>query len=310
MTKLRMINGISAPIPSALNLTLFTVAASSAIALLWTASHVGAWYWVLLSAVAFSYVNNTIFSLLHEATHGTLHADQRLNDVFGRLAAAFFPTTFTLQRRFHLNHHRNNRSEVERFDYIQPGENKVVKYLQWYSVLTGVYWSGAPLACVLYFFCPWVFKLPILRQESTLVQQTSSDAYLSMMDDAPALTVRLEVLLTVGIQLGLFYALDLSFWGWAACYACFAFNWSSLQYADHAWSPLDVREGAWNLEVNPVIRAIFLNYHYHLAHHQHPGVPWNHLEKFIEPDAPRPSFLKIYLRMWLGPKPLPEPVAE
>ena len=31
-------------------------------------------------------------------------------------------------------------------------------------------------------------------------------------------------------------------------------NWSALQYADHAWSPLDVRDGAWDLRINPLVR--------------------------------------------------------
>ena len=69
----------------------------------------------------------------------------------------------------------------------------------------------------------------------------------------------------------------------AVCYAAFAINWSSLQYTDHAFSKLDVRDGAWNLRVNPSTRLLFLNYHHHLAHHRHPQVPWIHLGRFVDP---------------------------
>jgi fatty acid desaturase len=82
-------------------------------------------------------------------------------------------------------------------------------------------------------------------------------------------------------------------------------NWSSLQYTDHAFSKLDVREGAWNLRVNRVTQALFLNYHHHLAHHRHPQVPWLHLGAFVDPSEERPSFWRIYGQMWRGPRPLP-----
>jgi hypothetical protein len=99
--------------------------------------------------------------------------------------------------------------------------------------------------------------------------------------------------------------LHLTLAGWAICYAAFALNWSSLQYTDHAFSKLDVREGAWNLRVNPLTRLLFLNYHHHLAHHQHPQVPWIHLGRYVDPAEERPSFWAIYWRMWRGPQPLP-----
>jgi hypothetical protein len=124
--------------------------------------------------------------------------------------------------------------------------------------------------------------------------------------DAPIGRVRLEILLTAGVQALAWTALDLSFSGWVACYVAFAVNWSALQYADHAWSELDVRDGAWNLRVNPTIQYIFLNYHHHRAHHQHPEVPWIHLGHYVDFSEPRPSFLRIYLSMWRGPRPMPE----
>lgn len=111
--------------------------------------------------------------------------------------------------------------------------------------------------------------------------------------------MRLEVIFSILIQVSLFILLDLTFTGWIICYAGFAISWSGLQYADHAYTARDVRNGAWNLQVNPITRLFYLNYHHHLAHHQHPHVPWNHLGKFVD-DSPKASFWKIYLRMWKG----------
>jgi fatty acid desaturase len=297
---------IKTPIPWALNCVLLVIAGALAAALLWVASHTTSWAWVILAASSFAYVNNTLFSLMHEATHDILHPNKRINGWMGRIAAAFFPTAYTLQRSFHLTHHRNNRSELEQFDYLRPHDNKLLKLAQWYAILTGLYWVFSPIGCIIYFFFPPIFKLRLLRnQDSTMAQQTSADAYLGSVDRAPGVTIRLEILLSVLIQATLVLALDLTPVGWGCCYAAFAVNWSSLQYADHAWSPLDAREGAWNLRVNPLVRILFLNYHHHLAHHRHPKVPWIHLPKFVDVAVPRPSFLGIYIQMWRGPRPFP-----
>ncbi len=298
---------VETSIPRTLNVTLLLTAGALAGGLLWFASHTGSWVWMILAAVAFSFCNNTLFSLMHEATHATLHPNPRVNDAMGRVAAAFFPTAFTLQRAFHLTHHRNNRTELEQFDYLRRHDHKLLKLAQWYAILTGVYWAFSPLACLLYFGAHWVFALRVLRsRDSTVAHQTSVMAYLQSVENVSGSTVRLEILLTAGIQAAMAWALDLSPAGWICCYAAFAVNWSSLQYADHAWSPLDVRNGAWNLRVNPLVQAIFLNYHHHLAHHQHPSVPWIHLPRFVDRTQPRPSFIATYLQMWRGPRPFPE----
>jgi len=298
-------------IPWALNLLLLATALSLAATLLWTASRAETWYGLLLSALAFSYINNTLFSLLHEAVHGSFHPRPRVNEWCGRVAAVFFPTSLTMQRRFHLGHHSRNRSEVEQFDYIRSGDNRLLKYVQWYGILTGVYWLSIPLGCTVFLLCPWILRLPVLRsRESQLGRQTSTNVMIADLDKAPGWLIRCEILSCIAAQMVLFVALDLTWTGWICCYALFAINWSSLQYADHAWSDLDVRDGAWNLKVNRIIQWLFLNYHHHLAHHQHPDVPWLHLHRFVDFQAPRPRFLGIYLRMWLGPRPYPEPAAE
>jgi fatty acid desaturase len=291
------------PIPGTLNLVLTVAAVSAASGCLWLASHTESWGWRIAAAVAFSFVNNTVFSLLHEAVHGVFHPHRGVNEAFGRLTAAFFPTGLGFQRICHLGHHRRNRSDVELFDYVLPGESRLVKSLQWYGILTGVYWLLPPLACLVYLLCPWVFRLRFW--ESRIARQTSADAMLSGFENAPEARIRLEIVFSLLVQAALWSILDLNLAGWALCYAAFALNWSSLQYADHAWSGRDVHDGAWNLQVSRVVRYLFLNYHHHKAHHQHPTLPWLHLPRYVDASEERPSFLSIYLRMWLGPRPWP-----
>lgn len=288
-------------IPTRLNLALVAGSTAGCGALLWGASHAVAAWQIALCALLFSFLNNTVFSLTHEAVHGVLHPDPTLNRWLGRWTAAFFPTGFGLQRALHLGHHRRNRSPVERFDYIGPDDSPVMKVVQWYGLLLGFFWVLSPITNAALALAPGLLE----RAANGLAAQTSGPAMMEGVEEADRRLLRWESAGMFVVQGLLFWALDGSWIGWAACYGAFALNWCSLQYADHAWSPLDVKEGAWNLRVSPPVQWLFLNYHLHLVHHRHPRLPWIHLPAHVRPEDPRPSFLAIYARMWLGPRRLP-----
>jgi len=293
----------AAAIPARLNVSIALGAGATAAILLRAASHCESWIAVGACAIAFSFVGNTVFSCLHECVHGVFHPDRRINYAFGVVCAALFPTGFSLQRAAHLGHHRNNRSETETFDYIYPGDNRVLKTLQWYGIISGVYWAVVVLGWLAYLLLPFAFRRQSLQEKwSAIAEHTSGPAYARAFAAAPPLRSRLELLFTIAAQLTLCAGLHLSVAGWLACYLAFGINWSSLQYADHAFSPLHVTEGAWDLRVHPWVQALFLNYHLHLAHHRHPGLPWIHLPRFVDPRRARPRFLTHYARMWLGPR--------
>lgn len=291
------------PVPQGLNVVLSLAAWGASAGLLVAASRAAAWPLRLAAAVAFSFTANTVFSLLHESVHGVFSRSRRVNDLFGTVSAAFFPTGFSFQRVCHLGHHRRNRTDVEIFEMYGPDDSRLLKALQLYGILTGLYWFLPPLGSLLYLLSPRLLTGGLFRRRgSRLFGRSGADAMLSGFDaDVPERRIRLEVLFSFAFQAALFVGLGLTFAGWAACYAAFALNWSSLQYADHAFSVRDVVDGAWNLRVSRLTRALFLNYHHHLAHHQHPEVPWIHLSRLVDPSVPRPRFWTIYLRMWRGP---------
>lgn len=266
---------------------------------------------VALGIVAFSFVGNTVFSCLHECVHGIFHPDRRINDAFGMLCAAFFPTGFSFQRSAHIGHHERNRSDQEMFDYYYPDDNRFLKTVQWYGVVSGIYWSFVVLGWLIYLVFPFLFRAAFWRRHwPRSAERTSGPAYARSFAQAPPVRARLELVFTLVFQCALFYLLDLTLAGWLMCYLAFGFNWSALQYADHAFSPLDVTEGAWDLRVHPWVQAIFLNYHLHLAHHRHPSLPWIHLPRYVDEGRSRPRFIAQYLRMWLGPQPVPVAAAE
>jgi fatty acid desaturase len=285
-------------------LLLLVAAESICCAMLWLSSHGNTWQ-IIAAVCVFSMVNNTVFSLLHESVHRIANRDSRMNELIGIAAAAFFPTSLSIQRVFHLAHHAHNRV-AEHFDYIDPTDRPLLKRAQWYAILTGVYWIFLPIGAVAFAVWPSLFGTSWLSSSaSPLARQTGGASIFSNLENAPKNRIRLEVIFTASVQVLLFWSLHLHWSGWLACYAAFAINWSSLQYADHAFSPLDAQTGAWNLRVNPVTRLFFLNYHYHLAHHQNPHVPWLHLGQFIDAQVERPAFWRMYLSMWRGPRLMP-----
>ncbi len=288
-------------IPGTLNIFIALAAYSVATLCLWSAGRAEHWWQYLIAVLCFSYVGNTIFSLLHESVHRTFHHRRWVNDLFGVFSAAFFPTGFTLQRAFHLGHHRRNRTDVEMFDMYYPSDSRAMKFLQMYTILLGVYWTSAPIAGLAYLFCPWLLNIPLLRSSDPRIQRMSADAMLSGIENVNPWRARAELLFTLCSHVALCHFFGLSFWAWLGCYWAFAVNWGSLQYADHAWTKRDIRNGAWNLRVNPVVHWIFLHYHHHKAHHQHPQVPWCHLHKFVDPAEERPRHFALWLRMWKGP---------
>lgn len=297
-------NNQNISIPSNLNLILAIGSISILLILLYVTAHTDSWGLKILCAVIFSYTGNTTFSLLHEAVHSNFHHNRKLNYLFGNICAAMFPTAFSFQKRCHLNHHRNNRTQYELFEMYDDKDNKLVKNITLYGVLTGIYWA-----------VPFIGSMWLLINPKSLLNSNFSgkDNYevgrmggasmlrsFDKLSPREILRMRFEVLFTLIFQVTLFMVLDLSWSAYFLCYSFFAVTWSALQYADHAYSVRDIRNGAWNLRVHPITKAFFLNYHDHLAHHQHPNVPWIHLPKFVVPGVHRPKFLDIYLKMWRG----------
>lgn len=296
------------PIPEALNIVIFCVSIPATWALLWIASH-ATWPWMLVAAWLFSLVNNTPFALLHEAVHGMFSRCRWRNEFFGVLCAAAFPTSFSLQRVAHLGHHRRNRTDAELYDYRLPHQSKLLRNFWLYAGnLFGLYWFCIPISTLLYLLAPWVYTSP--RFVEGPARWLGFEPYVREIAEHSKMRIWLECLLAVVYQAGLWWVLDLTWQGWLLCHWAFALHWSALQYVDHAWSPRHVIEGAWNLRVLPVSRALALNYHYHLAHHRAPTMPWIYLPSLVNPQEPQPAFWSIYFSLWGGTRPAPPMIED
>jgi fatty acid desaturase len=292
-------------IPTRWNILIFCLVMPATWGLLWVASHLSLG-WMLFAAWLFAHLNNTVFCLMHEAAHGVFSSNRIVNEIFGTLCAPTLPTSFLIQRIAHAGHHQRNRTDVELFDYYLPNQSKFGRNIILYGGnLLGLYWFCIPLNTLVYLFAPWLYRSP--RFVEGPVRWMGFAPFVRDIAASPQPgRIWFECLWALLYQVALFELLNLNWQGWLLCYWAFALHWSALQYVDHAGSPRNVVNGAWNLKVLSLSRWLALNYHYHLTHHQHPQIPWTELPHLLDRALPQPTFWSIYFGLWRhGTRPAP-----
>ena len=147
------------PIPGRWNAAIMAVQLAAIAACLAAARHVGGGWPLALLAIAFGVAMNSVYAIIHEADHGMLFEDRRLNDAGGVLMSLFFPAPFHLLRQGHLGHHLRNRSDDEAFDLYFDGEHPVWKGLQLYGTLTGLYWLVAVPVSYTHLTLPTIYSV-------------------------------------------------------------------------------------------------------------------------------------------------------
>lgn len=289
-------------IPSRLNLAITVAQVSVSLGLLGAAS----WAWradrialLALAALVFSFVMQTGFSLLHEAEHRKLHAHRQVNDALGFVCAAMFPGSYQLLTVAHLNHHKVNRSDAELVDYIKPGESALLKWIQFYGLITGLIWLSAPVVTLVICLTP----TRLLQTAFANGQNSSVARYLAFIQKAGASRVRAETALAIVLWTAVWLLLGLNWEAVAVCYAAFAFSWSSQQYIYHVRTPRHLIEGAFDLKLWRPMQWLYLNFNFHLGHHRAPNVPWLYMQE-IAKEQPTKGYLVTYLKLWGPPQPV------
>lgn len=287
-------------IPGNLNIALTIVVVSALVALLWLASSLP-WQWSIAIGGIFALLMQTNYALLHEATHDILHPKASMNAWLGRICAAMFPTSFTLMKHAHVVHHCCNRTDHEMFDYYYPGDKLFYKHVQWYAIVTGIYWPLIPIGNMLLAFSP------ALLRDRFWQRFRSTDVLFVDLTDRDLLHIRLEVVGTIVLFGGLFTLLDIQWLQAAILYGMGGFLWSTRQYVTHAFSRRDVVHGAYNLQTSWLMDKFLLHGGWDLVHHQNPHLSWKYLPGKGGGSDPRVPFWPQYLALWRGPKPCPDP---
>lgn len=283
-----------------LNLALALTIQVFAWGLLWFASQLDL-VWSAPFGVLFSFLLLTNYALMHEASHHVLHLSSRMNYYFGVLSSSLFPMSFTLFEVTHRVHHRGNRTDPELFDYYYPHENKFIKNVQWYGILTGIYYPFVPLGSIIMAVAPWIYRTSLFTKRRTF------RVIFNEFKGKILFLVRIETLFTISYWTGMWYVLGLRWETVLIFYALFGFNWSTRQFVTHAWTPRNILEGASNLKTTAPSGWVLLNGQWDHVHHKHPYLPWTELSnKKYHEITPIPYWEK-YLSLWKGIRPVAEP---
>lgn len=286
-------------IPATLNLLIAAGQLSALLGLIWLAGQCTGWPALLLVALAYGLVMNSAYAMLHEAEHGMAHPHRGINTAIGVVLALFFPAPFHLIRQGHLGHHMRNRSDDEAFDFYFEGESPVWKYLQFYGILTGLFWLVVVASNAIALLAPRLLRPG--KQDGRLDRPT--EALLASLNGRYARWIRLEAALVFALHgcLSMVWRVPLS--NYAVTLAGFGVIWSALQYVHHYNTERDVLKGARNLRSWRWLDVLWLNHNWHLNHHMKPTVPWIYLPQVGEGEAaPRGGLLAAYLAMWRGPR--------
>lgn len=288
------------PIPARLNLLVAALILVSTIGLLWLASQLPL-IWALPIGVLTSFILLGNYALMHEATHEILHPSPFVNDTIGMILGWLFPISFTVLKVTHRVHHCCNRTDHEMFDCYYPDDNRLVKCIQWYGLMFGLWWYLIPVGCLLLAVAPsWLHSPPFKQARTTEV----------LFDDFGAVEIRRlrsETLLGIAFWILLFAGLQLRWEVVLTTYAIFAFNWSTRQYVTHAFTPRNVVEGALNLRVSRPMGWLLLHGNWDRVHHQHPRLSWLHLPSIGRIEGYDTWYWRQYRRLWTGPRPCREP---
>ncbi len=285
------------PIPAKLNLAIVAAQLASLAAIFAATARATSLWQLLALAAVMGIVGNSIYSIIHEAEHRMLHPTKWVNDGLGVLMALFFPAPYHLLRQGHLCHHRANRSDDEAFDLYFEGDLPVVKWLKFYSIITGVYWMAVVATNVLVLLFPFLMKPRYYEFDDHLAK------FVEVLDPRHTRKIQAEALLAILLHTAIVVGLGIPLASYAIVYFGFGFTWSAMQYVHHFGTKRDVLEGTRNLWALAPLDAVWLHHNWHLTHHKQPTVPWVYLPGLGREQDPRREFLIWhYLKMWRGPR--------
>lgn len=290
--------GVAKPIPAKLNLGIAALQLVLLVSMFFIAGLVAFWPWVPILAIGYALTMNSAYLMLHEAEHGLLHPNYRLNDFVGSVLALFFPAPFHLLRQGHLGHHVRNRTDDEAFDHYFEGDSRLWKHWVFYNILVGGFWFCITLSNIVLPFRPrlWSAKATSFDRPTEALLESLNPRYDSI--------IRLEAALLILLHAGLILSGIIPWLHWLALIGAFGISWSSMQYMHHYETPRDVLKGARNLRTWGWLDLIWLNHNWHRRHHEKPNVPWIYLPQLDDgPGANREAMSQAWLRQWNGPKP-------
>ncbi|TGK24301.1 fatty acid desaturase [Leptospira yasudae] len=228
---------------------------------------------LLFFSAIFSY---TQWALIHECVHGNFSNSRDESHRAGRILCILFGTPYQVVKTAHLMHHKFNRAEGERIEYLENNETpiRIQKFLYYVRLCLGTYFLEAaggfllslPLSWSVPISGKYISKFPVHAaffkqiQKREIVRELRIDSFLILLLYGSAFYF-------AGPQIGFLIAV-LFLRGFIV---------SFLDHSYHYGKEIDNVYSSYNLSLPKSFSFLFLNFNYHRVHHHFPGCPWNRL---------------------------------
>jgi fatty acid desaturase len=298
-------------VPTRLNLAIFGgLAAANLLMLAATPLLLPRSAWWALLALPAVLLTPTLWATIHEAIHGVLHPSKAWNDRLGRVLGGLFGAPFQLLRLGHLQHHRFNRSPLNRPEVVEPSPPGPAERVAYYFRLCCGLYLGELVAGLLAVL-PDLFYRPIIKlafgDEAPDGRSMWAAAKRQLLEEPGRSRMRLDGLL-IGLGLiGAFWLYGPFWWVLALALAARAFLVSFHDNIYHYANPLEDPQAGWDLSLPRWGRLWLLNFNHHATHHHRPTEPWTAL------PAAQAALGRRYEARWLPAAlrqlrgPIPEP---
>ena len=208
------------------------------------------------------------FSVLHEAVHGLVHPNDRVNDFIGTLAGFFCLTPYAAWKAAHLKHHywTGNLEQDPTFAILKQFEQYSSKKK---SLIEFTWRKGIPLLGFLQHLGFWMFNFKNLSVfKNPLSSVAMITFYLTALSQTSLLTVSVLVLGT-----GLYFR---AFEEMIIPQHVGMYSNDEPENRSPAWEQQDITRSWYMGEV--VEKYMTLNMNYHTEHHLFPDLPWHELK--------------------------------
>ena len=259
------------------------------------------WAWLILPL---GLLTPMMWGLIHEAIHGLLNPEKKLNEYLGRALAILFGASFHVLTYGHLMHHRLNRHwESEYYDPSKPGAWK--KKIAYYAHLLGGLYVLEVASSIAFAFFPQTLGKAIIRNKAQdEPMRIAGERYFLKPERITKMRTDMGLVIAIYTVSMLLYG---AYWPYLLLVVGLrALIVSMLDNIYHYGTPTDNSIAAYEVSVSKPLGMFLLNMNHHNTHHRNALIPWAHLPKRFDQNRGifEGTFLRSLFGQFLGPQPL------
>ncbi|XDD49250.1 fatty acid desaturase [Leptospira sp. WS92.C1] len=234
-------------------------------------------FWFLSITIFISVIlSYSLWALIHECIHGNFSNSRNESHLAGRILCILFGTPYQVAKTAHLMHHKFNRQEGDRIEYLEKNGRSIAiqKGIYYFKLFQGTYFleviGGFLLSLPLSFSVPlaekYFSRLPVQKaffkqiQKQEIVKELRIDSFLILLLYGSAFYLSGPLVWVLGFVLILRGGIV-----------------SFLDHSYHYGNGIEDRNSATNLSLPSILSCLFLNFNYHRVHHRFPGCSWDRL---------------------------------